>query len=120
MVVLGFLLIAVAVLAALGVAISSSSTASLEGFGFELETTTALVYFAGAASALVAIVGLWLMTKGTARSYRRRREVRSLRQEVDTSRTDTSPETRPDTTPETTPEAAADERADGETPAART
>jgi hypothetical protein len=82
MVVLGFILIVAAVAAGVGVGISSSSSASIEGFGAELESTAAGAYFAGAATAIVLVAGLWLMRKGTARTYRRRQEVKTLRQQV--------------------------------------
>jgi cytoskeletal protein RodZ len=85
MVVLGIILVVVAVLVGLGVGIASSSSASIEGFGMEVETTAALVYFAGAVTAIVLLAGLWLMKKGTARTYRRRKEVKTLRRQVATS-----------------------------------
>lgn len=85
MVVLGFLLVVAAVLAGLGVGISSSSSASIEGFGMEVETTAAIVFFAGVVTAVAALAGLWLMKKGTARTYRRRKEVKTLRQKVETA-----------------------------------
>jgi hypothetical protein len=85
MVVLGFILVALGVLAAISVGIAASGSASIEGFGVELETTAAVAYFAGAATAVVLFVGLWLMLKGSARSYRRRQEVKALRRQVGTA-----------------------------------
>jgi uncharacterized membrane protein YciS (DUF1049 family) len=119
MVVLGLILVVAAVLAGVGVGVSSSSSASIEGFGVELETTAAVVYFAGAATAIVLVAGLWMMKKGTARTYRRRQEVKALRQQVvtDVARHDARsedvppPQERPGSAP------AEDEPADGERPA---
>lgn len=79
MVVLGFLVVAAAVVLGAGVALSTSTSAGIDGFGFVVDTTTAGAYFAGAATALVLVAGLWMMKAGTRRTYRRRREVRELR-----------------------------------------
>jgi hypothetical protein len=83
MTVLGLILIAAAVVLGFGVGASSADDATLEVFGADLGVTVAGVYFAGAATAAVLILGLWLLKKGTGRGYRRRKEVKDLRHQVD-------------------------------------
>jgi hypothetical protein len=85
MTVLGLILIAAAVVLGFGVGASSADDATLEVFGADLGVTVAGVYFTGAATAAVLILGLWLLKKGTGRGYRRRKEVKDLRHQVDTA-----------------------------------
>jgi hypothetical protein len=82
MVILGLILIAVVVLLALGVGISSGHDATLEVFGVDLDVTAASIFFTGLLAGLAGVVGLWLLKKGTGRTYRRRKEVKELRQQV--------------------------------------
>lgn len=82
MVVLGLILIGLAVLLALGVGISSGHEATLEMFGVELDLTAAGIYFTGLITGVGGLLGLWLLKKGTGRTYRRRKEVKELRQQV--------------------------------------
>jgi hypothetical protein len=95
MVVLGFLIVIAAILLGLGVALSTSSSASIEGFGLDVDTTAAAVYFAGAATAIMLVIGLWLMKSGTARIYRHRREVRALRRQSEAAPAATEPGSTP-------------------------
>jgi hypothetical protein len=100
MVVLGFLIVIAAILVGLGVGLSTSSPASIEGFSLDVDTTAAVVYFAGAATAIMLVVGLWLMKSGTARIYRHRREVRALRRQSEAAPAATEPGSmRPSATP---------------------
>jgi hypothetical protein len=87
MTVLGLILIAVAVVLGYGVGASSGDDATLEVFGAGLGVTVAGVFFAGAATAAVLVLGLWLFKKGMGRGYRRRKEVKELRHQVDAAPT---------------------------------
>lgn len=82
MVVLGLILIALTVLLALGVGISSGHEATLEVFGVDLDVTAASVFFTGLLTGFAGVAGLWLLKKGTGRTYRRRKEVKELRQQA--------------------------------------
>lgn len=86
MVVLGFILVVAAVLVGLGVATSSTSSANIKGYGLDVDADAALVFAAGAVAAIVLLAGLWLMTKGFARRYRRRQEVKALQQQAEAAR----------------------------------
>lgn len=107
MAVLGIVLILLAVLLGLGVAVSSTASTTMEVFGVDFGVLVPTVFFLGAAAGAILVVGLWLTKKGLARGYRRRKEVRELRQQAaasdtTTDSTDTSRqlESRPDTAPE--------------------
>jgi hypothetical protein len=82
MVVLGLILVAVAVLLAAGVAASSGENATLDVFGLGVDTSSSVVFFAGVVTTVALVAGLWMVKKGLARGYRRRKEVRELRQQV--------------------------------------
>ena len=111
MVVLGLILVGIAVLLAAGVAASSGETATLEVFGVGVGTRSSVVFFTGVVIALALLLGLWMMKKGMARGYRRRKEVRVLRQQVQSTNAETHAgaeaethaETREKTHTETTP-----------------
>jgi hypothetical protein len=103
MLVLGLILVGIAVLLATGVAASSGETATLEVFGVGVGTRSSVVFFTGVVIALALLLGLWMMKKGLARGYRRRKEVRDLRQQVQSTNAETHTETREETHPEATP-----------------
>ncbi|MGH3464116.1 MAG: hypothetical protein ACRDP9_21835, partial [Kribbellaceae bacterium] len=89
MVVLGLILVGIAVLLAAGVAASSGETATLEVFGVGVGTRSSVVFFTGVVIALALLLGLWMMKKGLARGYRRRKEVRVLRRQVQSTNAET-------------------------------
>jgi uncharacterized integral membrane protein len=83
MVILGIVLIVLAVVLGLGVAVSSTSSTTLEVFGVNFGVMVPTVFFLGAAVGAALIIGLWFVRKGLGRGYRRRKEVRKLRQQVE-------------------------------------
>lgn len=85
MVVLGLILIGLAVLVSAGVAASSGNRATLDIFGVGFDTRSSVVFFFGVAIGIALIAGLWLAKLGLARGLRRRKEVRQLRQRVQTA-----------------------------------
>jgi uncharacterized integral membrane protein len=122
MVILGIVLIVLAVVLGLGVSVSSTDSTTLEVFGVNFGVMVPTIFFLGAAAGAALIVGLWLTKKGLGRGYRRRKEVRKLRQQVEASSgdsaagadaardpgADTAADTGPDTGP--VPAIEADER----------
>lgn len=93
MFVLGIVLIVAAVLVGLGVASTSDLATTLEVYGTDLGMSVSAVFFFGAAAGAVLLAGLWLVKKGVGRGYRRRKEVKELRQQVEaTPSADTSNE----------------------------
>jgi uncharacterized integral membrane protein len=90
MVIFGIVLIVLAVVLGLGVAVSSTSSTTLEVFGVNFGVMVPTVFFLGAAVGAALIIGLWFVRKGLGRGYRRRKEVRKLRQQVE------APELAPD------------------------
>lgn len=82
MIVLGLVLIGFAVLLAAGVAASSGNRATLDVFGIGFDTRSSVVFFFGVAIGIALIAGLWLTKLGLARGFRRRKEVRQLRQQA--------------------------------------
>jgi hypothetical protein len=101
MLVLGLILVGIAVLLAAGVAASSGETATLEVFGVGVGTRSSVVFFTGVVITLALLLGLWMMKKGLARGYRRRKEVRELRQQVQSTNAETHADTHADTKAET-------------------
>jgi uncharacterized integral membrane protein len=83
MVIIGIVLIVLAVVLGLGVAVSSTSSTTLEVFGVNFGVMVPTVFFLGAAVGAALIIGLWFVRKGLGRGYRRRKEVRKLRQQVE-------------------------------------
>jgi hypothetical protein len=71
------------VLLAAGVAASSGGSARLEIFGLGFDTRASVVFFIGVCTAAALLAGAWLVKKGVGRGYRRRKEVRDLRQKVE-------------------------------------
>ncbi|WP_207933590.1 hypothetical protein [Actinomadura sp. GC306] len=89
MVFLGFLLVAVAVLAGTGVVLGNAESADLVLFGQTVPGVSEQwqVFFAGAAVALLFCVGMMLTFTGAARRIRTRRDLRDLREEHEESLT---------------------------------
>lgn len=115
MAVLGIVLIVLVVLFGLGVSVSSTASTKLEVFGVDFGVSVPTVFFLGALTGAVLIVGLWLVKKGLGRGYRRRKEMRDLRAQATTTPSDTAggEVTEGDTSKpalETTPDTPADER----------
>ena len=82
MVVLGIVLIVLAVALGLGVLISSTGSTMLEVFGVDFGVRVPTVFFLGAALGVAFLAGLWLTKRGLGRSYRRRKEIKELRQQA--------------------------------------
>jgi hypothetical protein len=100
MVILGIVLIVLAVVLGLGVSVSSTASTTLEVFGVNFGVVVPTVFFLGAAAGAALIIGLWLTKKGLGRGYRRHKEVRELRQQVDASATSGDSKAAADTAPE--------------------
>jgi uncharacterized integral membrane protein len=83
MVIFGIVLIVLAVVLGLGVAVSSTDSTTLEVFGVNFGVIVPTVFFLGAAAGAALIIGLWFTKKGFSRGYRRRKEVKKLRQQVE-------------------------------------
>lgn len=98
MFVLGVVLIVLAVLFGLGVSVSSGASTTMEIFGVDFGVGVTTVFFLGAAAGIAAAVGLWLTKKGLGRGWRRRKEVRELRQRA--GETEAEPTAEADTDPE--------------------
>lgn len=93
MMALGILLIVLAVIFGLGVSVSSGDSTTMQVFGVDFGMLVPTVFFLGAATGAVLVVGLWLTKKGLGRGYRRRKEVRELRQKVAQPSTAPAPST---------------------------
>ncbi|GAA0544783.1 hypothetical protein [Actinomadura livida] len=89
MVFLGFLLVAAAILAGVGVALDNAEAANLVLFGQTVPGVNEQwqVFLAGAAVALVFCCGMTLTFTGAARRIRTRRDMRDLREEHEESLT---------------------------------
>ena len=115
MAVLGIVLIALAVLFGLGVSVSSTASTKLEVFGVDFGVSVPTVYFLGLITGATLIAGLWLLKKGLARGWRRRKEMRDLRSQAATTSSSTvgGEITQSDSSAEavdTAPDVPADER----------
>lgn len=105
MFVLGIVLIAAAIVVGLGVASTSGLATTLELYGIDLGMSVSAVFFFGAALGAVVVAGLWMTKLGVSHGYRRRKEVKELRQQVETTTTpDKQVETASDKQAETTPD----------------
>lgn len=82
MVVLGIIvLLAAAALVLLLVTAGTSQDVVLDLMGGQQLTTSPIwVFLAGAVTVLLAVIGFWLISRGTRRAVARRREIRNLRQ----------------------------------------
>ncbi|HEY0471946.1 MAG TPA: hypothetical protein VGD34_09770 [Kribbella sp.] len=111
MMVLGIVLIVLAVLLGLGISVSSSDSTTMSVFGVDFGVVVPTVFFLGAAAGIALALGLWLTKKGLSRGYRRRKEVKELRQQVAAA---------PSTDTEPVAEGSSDDTAPPETSATRT
>ena len=89
MVVLGLVLLVLSAGAAAVVALNNTSAASLEAFGYALSgLTVGGVLLVGMGLGALAMLGLWLMARGAARSRAKKqalkREVKHVRSEQET------------------------------------
>ena len=85
MILLGLILVVVAACVIAAAVLNGSDSAILDFSAFNIHTTMAGVFGAGAASVLALVIAAWFLRKGLAGSRRRRREVKQLRKQVDTS-----------------------------------
>ncbi|MQA83097.1 MAG: hypothetical protein GEV03_00345 [Streptosporangiales bacterium] len=80
MFVIGLILVALALVAAVGVFVSNDAAAPLSMFGFTADSTTvAAVFLAGIVVTVVSFIGLSLLSSGARRSRRRRKELKEAR-----------------------------------------
>jgi membrane protein implicated in regulation of membrane protease activity len=87
MFIIGLLLLAVAVVVAIGLLIAPGGSTSIGFFGLSVEQVNSrTVLAAGLLIAIVGLLGLAMMRTGIARGIRRRRERRALRDEADAAR----------------------------------
>jgi hypothetical protein len=82
MAILGLILLVVAAGAIIGVFANGGTDTRLDLGLFHADTTVAGVFIAGAATLLIAVLGLWLLKAGLARTRRRRQEVKALRNQA--------------------------------------
>lgn len=82
MLALGIVLIVLAVLFALGVTVSSGDSTTMSVFGVDFGLSVPTLFFIGLLAGIAVTLGLWLTKKGLGRDFRRRKEVRELRQKV--------------------------------------
>ncbi|TDD29143.1 hypothetical protein E1218_05295 [Kribbella turkmenica] len=87
MAVLGIVLIILAVLFGLGVVATSTLSTTMEVFGVDFGVSVATVFVLGGLAGATLILGLWLTKKGLGRGYRRRKEIRELRAQAETTET---------------------------------
>ncbi|TCC52433.1 hypothetical protein E0H75_01255 [Kribbella capetownensis] len=100
MAVLGIVLIVLAVLFGLGVSVTSTASTTMEVFGIDFGVSVPTVFLIGALTGVALALGLWLTKKGLARGYRRRKEMRELREQA--ASTEPAATTTSDTAPEVT------------------
>ncbi|MGH1561189.1 hypothetical protein [Mumia sp. DW29H23] len=81
MIALGVLLLALAVLVGVVVTVEATDPVTLDILGWDVATDGIGAFWAGAATMLVAVVGLALVARGVRRGYRVRKENRQLRKE---------------------------------------
>jgi ABC-type nickel/cobalt efflux system permease component RcnA len=79
MLVIGLLLVLGAAALTVGAVYGGSDPATVEILGRSVHTTLAGVFFTGAATALVFILGLWLLQSSMGRTRRRRAERKELK-----------------------------------------
>jgi uncharacterized integral membrane protein len=81
MIALGVLLLALAVLVGVVLSVEATESVSVDFLGWDVTTDGVGAFWIGAASMLVAVLGLALILRGVRRSYRVRKENRQLRKE---------------------------------------
>ena len=79
MTVLGLLILVAAAAVTVGAIARGGADVSLDFGSFTVNTDAAGMFLTGAATLLVAVVGLWMLRGGVARSRQRRKEMRELR-----------------------------------------
>jgi uncharacterized membrane protein YciS (DUF1049 family) len=82
---LGLILVVAAACVIAAAVINGSDSAILDFSAFNIHTTVSGVFAVGAATVFALVIGGWFLRKGLARRRRRRREVKELRKQVDTS-----------------------------------
>lgn len=124
MLALGLILIILAALAVLTVLFGANSAAiTFDLTFFDIETTPVIVFFLGAATLLVLVAGIGLVSRGTRREMRLRKDRKELERlharEAEQRRTTAADQPR-HRDPEVTPDAAPDTRPDAAPPPGRT
>jgi uncharacterized protein YlxW (UPF0749 family) len=79
MAILGLLLILGSAALGAGLAYDGSEAASVEILGTTVDTTAAGIFFSGAATMLLFVLGAWLLTSSMSRSRRKRTERKASR-----------------------------------------
>jgi uncharacterized protein YlxW (UPF0749 family) len=81
MLILGLLLILGSAALGVGLAYNGSEAASVQMLGTTVETTAAGLFFSGAATMLVFLVGVWLLSSKLGRARRKRTERNAARRD---------------------------------------
>lgn len=79
MLILGLVFIIAAAVLGAGVALDGSESASVEILGTRVDTSIAGVFFTGAGTMLLLILGVWMLMSATARARRKRAERKESR-----------------------------------------
>lgn len=85
MIAIGILLILLIAFLTVAVVLGGGETATLDTFNVEVTTSLVGFFAIGAAAAIVAVIGLWLVVAGISRSRRREREMERLRRQADSA-----------------------------------
>lgn len=80
MLILGLILILGSAALTTGLVYDGGESASVEVLGATVDTTIAGVFFTGAATMLVFLVGVWMLTSSMGRARRKRGERKQIRQ----------------------------------------
>jgi ABC-type nickel/cobalt efflux system permease component RcnA len=79
MLIIGLVLILAAALVGFGAVYDGGEAATVEVFGVSVDTTVGGVFLAGAATMLVLLLGLWLLTSSMGRARRKRAERKEIK-----------------------------------------
>ncbi|MDQ1620562.1 MAG: hypothetical protein QOE19_3131 [Actinomycetota bacterium] len=79
MLIIGLVLILAAALVGFGAVYDGGESATVEVFGVSVDTTVGGVFLAGAATMLVLLLGLWLLTSSMGRARRKRAERKEIK-----------------------------------------
>ena len=93
MIALGIFVLVVVGLATLAVLFRGTEAVHIDLHYFTINTTTAVVFLAGAVALALLAFGMSLLWEGLKRSRRRRKETKSLRSQVAATQTSSSPAT---------------------------